>query len=204
MLLVNKMNHRLRVPFLSSPLDSAQPTLPAGYSPAACQLRHPTTPCHSQAFHAYERGERRTANAHADKEAPRRQHVEHADRLALVVGARGEGREDDEDDGRQQQRVVARPVVRGEAKDELADDGTGKGDVGDVLGGLRVLVHVAVLQLEDGVDRANDLDISCQSDSPPSQAIAVLATADAPGDLESIQAMRSARIEQGISPTLLM
>lgn len=34
MLLVKRMNQRLRVPLLSSPLDSAQPTLPAGYSPA--------------------------------------------------------------------------------------------------------------------------------------------------------------------------
>lgn len=34
---VNRMNHRFRVPLLSSPLDSAQPTLPAGYSPDARQ-----------------------------------------------------------------------------------------------------------------------------------------------------------------------
>lgn len=31
--LVKRMNHLLRVPSLSSPVDSAQPTLPAGYSP---------------------------------------------------------------------------------------------------------------------------------------------------------------------------
>jgi hypothetical protein len=30
---VKRMNHLLRVPCLSSPVDSAQPTLPAGYSP---------------------------------------------------------------------------------------------------------------------------------------------------------------------------
>lgn len=31
--LVNMMNHRFREPDLSSPVDSAAPTLPAGYSP---------------------------------------------------------------------------------------------------------------------------------------------------------------------------
>lgn len=33
MVLVNMMNHRFREPDLSSPVDSAAPTLPAGYSP---------------------------------------------------------------------------------------------------------------------------------------------------------------------------
>lgn len=31
--LVKRINHLFRVPSLSSPVDSAQPTLPAGYSP---------------------------------------------------------------------------------------------------------------------------------------------------------------------------
>lgn len=35
---VNRMNQRLRVPRLSSPVDSAQPTLPAGYSPVRTKL----------------------------------------------------------------------------------------------------------------------------------------------------------------------
>lgn len=40
--LVKRMNQRLRVPDFMSPLASAQPTLPAGYSPATHELHSMT------------------------------------------------------------------------------------------------------------------------------------------------------------------
>jgi hypothetical protein len=40
MVLVNRMNHLFRVPLLSSLVDSAHPTLPAGYSPVGFSSVH--------------------------------------------------------------------------------------------------------------------------------------------------------------------
>lgn len=73
------------------------------------------------------------ADTDTDEESPRGEHVEHADRLALEIGAGSQCGEDDEDDGGAEQRVGARPAVRQVAKGELADDGTGESDGRDVL-----------------------------------------------------------------------
>lgn len=99
----------------------------------------------------------RTSNTDADKESPGGQHVEHADGVAMPVGAGGEGGEDDEDGGGGDEGVGSRPVVRGEAKDELAEDGAGKGDAGDDALGARVVKGGAVLSREGRVDRTNNL-----------------------------------------------
>lgn len=40
----------------------------------------------------------------------------------MVVAARAESGEDDEDDGRDEERVCARPLVREETESELAND----------------------------------------------------------------------------------
>lgn len=100
---------------------------------------------------------KQTSDADTDKEAPCRQDVEHAHGIAHPVRARGEGGEDDEDNGGEGQRVGARPVVGEEAKEQLADDDAGKSDAGDILEGRGAGVDGAVLSREDGVDRANDL-----------------------------------------------
>ena len=100
----------------------------------------------------------RTSNTDTDEKAPGRQHVEHADRLALPVRAGGEGGKDDEDDGGEEERVGARPVVGEEAKDELADDDAGERDAADVLLGGGLCVDFAVLAAEGGADGANDLE----------------------------------------------
>lgn len=49
MVLVNRMNQRWRVPGLSSLVDSAAPTLPAGYSPVKSQPLFSSFPCASRA-----------------------------------------------------------------------------------------------------------------------------------------------------------
>lgn len=92
-----------------------------------------------------------------DKEAPRREHVEHAVCGTFIVGAGRERREDDEDNGRQEERVGARPAVGEVAEEQLADDDAGKGDGGDILRGRGLGVYFVVLAAEDGVDGANDL-----------------------------------------------
>lgn len=128
------------------------------------------------------RGQHSRATTH--EEAPGGQHVEHADRVAVVVRAGGQGREDDEDGRRGQQRVGPRPLVRREAEEQLADhldrarstsatgpgpatpsappprDRTyraGEGDVRDIMVGVGVLVGASVLGREHGVDGADDL-----------------------------------------------
>lgn len=75
----------------------------------------------------------------------------------MVVRARGQRSEDDEDDGGHEQRVGARPAVGQEAKEQLADDGADKGNVRDILAGVGRGVDGAVFELEDGVDRPNDV-----------------------------------------------
>lgn len=91
------------------------------------------------------------------EEPPCSENVEHANGLAVVVGPRSEGGKHHQDDGRDKQRVRARPVVREPPKRQLANDGAGEGDVADILLRSGVLVQVAVLQAKNGGDGANDL-----------------------------------------------
>lgn len=108
--------------------------------------------------HRYPKQHRRTGTGDAThEEAPRGQHVKHADRLTPVVRPRGEGGKHHEDDSRDEQRVGARPVVGKPPERELADDGAGKGDVADVLFGVGVLVEIAILQAKHGGDGSDDL-----------------------------------------------
>lgn len=153
MVLVKRMNQRLRVPDLSSPLVSAQATLPAGYSPVI--VAEVSISRHNRFDELGKR--KRTSNANANKESPGSQHVEHANRLAVPVGASGQSSEDNEDDGGHEQRVGARPEIGQEAKKQLSNDGADKGNVGDILAGVGRGVDGAVLKLENGVDRPNDV-----------------------------------------------
>lgn len=98
-----------------------------------------------------------TSDTNTDKESPSSEHVEHANRVAFVVRAGRQCGEDDEDNGRDEQRVGARPVVRKEAEQQLANDDACKGNVGNVLGGLGRRVELAILLDENGVDGSNDL-----------------------------------------------
>lgn len=91
------------------------------------------------------------------EEAPSCQDVEHANRVAPVVRPRSERGKHHQDDGRDQQRVGARPVVREPPKRQLANDRPGKGDIPDILLCVGVLVQVAVLQAKNGGDGADDL-----------------------------------------------
>lgn len=105
------------------------------------------------------------------KEAPGRHDVEHADGIAVIVRPGGEGREDEENHGREQQRVGARPLVRQIAKSKLPDHRAGKGNIAQVVLRVGRLPHIAVLDRENGDDRANDLNAaSCQSDIAKTQA----------------------------------
>ncbi len=147
-----------RQPLLISPVDSAQPTLPAGYSPPIPiptyrNLRSAEPFTHGTHPPPHPRTHRRT-----HKESPGGEDVEHADGVAVVVRSGGEGGEDDQDDGRHHQRAGARPVVREVAKGKLADDSAGEGDGADDLLGLRVGPGAAVLQAQDRPDRADDLN----------------------------------------------
>lgn len=114
------MNTMCRQPFLTSPVDSAQATpiqlslayvllpdsvdtiglysLPAGYSPPM-----PIPTCTAKPVASVLAGPERCfllldiATTH--KEPPRGEDLEHADDGAMVVAARAESGEDDEDDG---------------------------------------------------------------------------------------------------------
>lgn len=152
MVLVKRMNQRLRVPSLSSPLVSAQPTLPAGYSPIL-----KTESASKQLWTAESVAKRHTSNTNADKESPSSQHVEHADSIAVVVGTSGQGGKDNEDDGGNKQRVGARPAISQEAEEQLAHDSANKGNVGNILAGVGRGVDGAVLELQDGVDGTDDV-----------------------------------------------
>jgi len=94
MLLVKRMNHMFLLPDLSSPVDSAHPTLPAGYSPPMPMPTCARTSYQRSALFYIE-----TLDWAAYKEAPGCQDVEHADRVAMIVGTRRQSRKDDEDDG---------------------------------------------------------------------------------------------------------
>lgn len=85
--LVKMMNHMLRVPDFSSLVDSAQPTLPAGYSPP---IPMPTYPKLSDT-----RVSLTARSTPTYKEAPSRQNIEHADGVAMVVRPSRESSEDD-------------------------------------------------------------------------------------------------------------
>lgn len=102
-------------------------------------------------------GARSTSLVQTYKESPCGQDVKHADIVTLVVRPGGERSEDEQDDGRHEQRVGSRPVVSEPAECELSHDSTGKCDVTDVLLGVGVLVKVAVLQCEDRGDGSDDL-----------------------------------------------
>jgi len=90
MVLVNIMNQRFLDPCLSSPVDSAQPTDPAGYSPPIPMPTYVVVNC---------RVTEGLTTRMAYKEAPSSEDVEHADFRAVPVRAGGEGSEDDQDDG---------------------------------------------------------------------------------------------------------
>lgn len=48
-------------------------------------------------------------------------------------------------------------MVSGETKDQLPDDSSGKGNVGNDMVGRAVGVDCVVLASQDGIDRADDL-----------------------------------------------
>lgn len=168
------MNHLFRVPDFSSPVDSAHPTLPAGYSPIKQYVRGGKFRIISRArnFTPYLQFQYQptvkplvstsSIKARSDmtepktyKEPPSRQDVEHAHAIPVVVRPSSQGSENNQDDGRDQQRVRPRPMVREPAEGELADDRAGKRDVADVLLGVRGGVDVAVLESKysrDGTD----------------------------------------------------
>ena len=99
-----------------------------------------------------------TTNANSNKESPSSQDVEHANAVTHVVGTSRQSSEDDENNGRDHKRIRARPMIREEAEDQLAQDSAGEGDVGDVFEGIRAGISSTVLNLQDSVDGSNNLD----------------------------------------------
>lgn len=80
--LVNMTNQKLRVPLFSSPVDSAQPTLPAGYSPP---MPIPTYASRLVSNSSDVLQKLRYQRHVTYEEAPGGQDVEHADSIAMVV-----------------------------------------------------------------------------------------------------------------------
>lgn len=91
------------------------------------------------------------------EESPCCQNVEHANRVTLVVRPRSERGKHHQDDGRDEQRVGARPVVRKPSECQLANDSAGEGNITDILLCGGVLVKIAVLQGKHGGDGTDDL-----------------------------------------------
>ena len=109
--LVKRMNHRLRVPSLSSPLLSAQATLPAGYSPLF------KVSAGKREIETVEDG----PDTDAEQEAIGRERCEEAlDGAARSPRAGGEDGEDDQDGGRDEERALARPVIAQISEQEVA------------------------------------------------------------------------------------
>lgn len=102
-----------------------------------------------------------TANADTDEESPGSEHGEHALSLALEVRAGSEGSEENEDDGRCYEGIVAGPAIREVAEEELADDSAGESDTRDILGSGRSGVQSTVLKGKNGVDGTDNLFIWC-------------------------------------------
>lgn len=91
------------------------------------------------------------------EESPCGQNVEHANRVTMVVRPGSERGKHHQDDGRDEQGVGARPVVREPSKRQLANDGAGKRNIADIFLCGGVLVQIAVLQGKHGGDGTDDL-----------------------------------------------
>lgn len=96
-------------------------------------------------------------NTDTDKEAPGNKHVEHADGVAMPVGTGSQSSEDNQNDGRYNQRVGAGPMVSEKAEEELANDGAGKRNGGQDLFGSRCSVCFTKFFTQEGDDLANNL-----------------------------------------------
>lgn len=66
----------------------------------------------------------------------------------MPIRTSSKGSKDNQDDGRDQERVGARPVVSQPAEEQLSDDGAGKGDVADIFLGSRLGVCRTILIAE--------------------------------------------------------
>lgn len=99
------------------------------------------------------------ANTDTDEETPCSQHVEHADSIAVVVGASSQSSEDEKDDGGDKQRVGARPAVSKDTEEQLANDGTGEDDGTNDALGPGVGPRIAVLLSQNGGNGADDLHL---------------------------------------------
>ena len=142
------MNHLFLWPSFSSPVFSAQATLPAGYSPLSwyqlCLLRELERKCSP------------VPNSNAQQKPPCGQSLEHATDRPAAVGARAESGKNKEDDGRGHQTPFAGEMIARPAKEELPHHGACKGNGRDVL--LRRIARVLcpVYTFEDGIDLSND------------------------------------------------
>lgn len=85
------------------------------------------------------------------------------DAIMGAVGTCAEYGKDDDDNSRDKERISARPGVAEVAKGELANDGTYKGDRGDIILSVGLGVLVFVKRAEHGVDGTNDLRNTNQS-----------------------------------------
>lgn len=88
-----------------------------------------------------------TADANSEQEAVGNESCEQTIGASVVAISTGsQGGKDDEDDGGDDQRLFATPVITREAEEQLAHDCTGKGNASNVrLVGARVLCRVQCL-----------------------------------------------------------
>ena len=100
----------------------------------------------------------RAAKGNPTKKA--RERVEHPHRRMGEINPSGQGGEDEQTNRREQQRVLARPLVRQVAEQELPDDGSGEGNVAQVMPCGRRLPDVAILHRQEGDDGSDDLALS--------------------------------------------
>ena len=84
------------------------------------------------------------------------------DGAVSAIGSGGKSGEDEEDDGRDEERPFAGVVISGVAEDEDANDLADEGEGGDVRAGVGGGVGFAVDGFEEGVDGADSLrSVNC-------------------------------------------
>lgn len=146
-----------RVPAFNSAVDSAQATLPAGYSGNIDLVSSRTEP-EAQDFALT------SSNTDTYKEPPRRQETEHGHDISLdSVTSCSKSSEHEEDDRGDHERPFPRVPVGCVAKDELSEHGSGEGDRGDIALRCRFGVASAVQDGQDcryGTDNADGRNTS--------------------------------------------
>lgn len=156
---VKRMNHRLRVPAFISPEDSAQPTLPAGYSPLWKRKGTSQSYIHAKRQRILFRSN--SPNTNSNQESISRQCSQHSIHRPASICACAQSRKHNEYHSRHHQRPLPTPSIARVPKDQLPQDRACKRDRRDIRDRRAIGVRVRVERLEDSVDRTDDrLEVS--------------------------------------------